>query len=109
MAYALQGDQCFVAWRGRQTAVDDRTLASAATGGPAGAGLVRAPMAGRIVALQAVAGQSVARGATLAVLEAMKMEHPSLAPIAGVVARVCVEPGAQVAAGTLLVEIKAAP
>ena len=109
VAYALQGDQCFVAWRGRQTVVDDRTLASAATGGPAGAGLVRAPMAGRIVALQAVAGQSVARGATLAVLEAMKMEHPSLAPIAGVVARVCVEPGAQVAAGTLLVEIKAAP
>jgi acetyl/propionyl-CoA carboxylase alpha subunit len=66
-------------------------------------------MAGRIVAVPVGAGQSVAQGATLVVLEAMKMEHPAYAPVTAAVKRVCVEVGAQVAAGTLLVELEAIP
>jgi biotin carboxyl carrier protein len=62
-------------------------------------------MAGRILAVQVQAGQAVAKGAPLVVLEAMKMEHPMLAPAAATVQRVCVGAGAQVAAGTVLIEL----
>ena len=54
-------------------------------------------------------GQVVAKGAPLVVLEAMKMEHPSFAPMAATVKNILVAAGAQVAAGTLLVELEAIP
>jgi len=88
----------------RQTVVEDHTLQATAAAGSATASQVRAPMAGRIVAVQVAAGQAVDKGAALVVLEAMKMEHPAFAPVAGTVQRVCVAVGAQVAAGTVLVE-----
>ncbi len=43
------------------------------------------------------AGDSVARGQRLAVLEAMKMEHTLRAPVAGIVKEVVVSEGSQVA------------
>ena len=64
-------------------------------------------MAGRIVALSVTVGQTVRKGETLLVLEAMKMEHPSLAPMDAVVAAIHTEAGAQVGSGALLVELKA--
>ena len=109
LAFVLGRDQVFVGQAGRQTVIEDQTLASAANAGAAGAGTIRAPMAGRIVALNVVAGQQVAKGTVLLVLEAMKMEHPSIAPMDAVVTRIHVEPGTQVSTGTLLVELSAAP
>jgi len=50
-------------------------------------------------------GDAVAAGARLATLEAMKMEHAALAPRAGIVAEVMVDPGAQVEAGAPLVRL----
>ena len=97
----------FVSQGGRQSLVEDHSLDGAANRASPGAGLVRAPMAGRIVDLRVSAGQRVAKGEPLLVLEAMKMEHPSNAPMDAVVSRICVEPGAQVAAGALLVELAA--
>jgi geranyl-CoA carboxylase alpha subunit len=94
---------------GRQTVLDDHTLVAATAHDGATAGLLRAPMAGRIVAVPVGAGQTVASGAPLVVLEAMKMEHPACAPAAAVVTRVCVAIGDQVAAGTVLVELEALP
>jgi acetyl/propionyl-CoA carboxylase alpha subunit len=67
-----------------------------------------APMNGRVVAVHAKAGDAVAQGAPLVVLEAMKMEHTLAAPAALRVAAVHVAKGAQVAPGTLLVEFAAA-
>ena len=64
-------------------------------------------MAGRIAAVFATAGQQVEKGAPLLVLEAMKMEHPSVAPIAAVVKQVFVAHGDQVSAGALLIELAA--
>ena len=109
LAVAANHDLLYVQQHGRQTVLEDRTLAAAAARNTAGAGLVRAPMAGRIAALQVVAGQTVAKGDPLVVLEAMKMEHPAFAPADATVKRVCVEAGAQVTAGTLLVELEAIP
>jgi biotin carboxyl carrier protein len=63
------------------------------------------PMPGKIVSVAAAAGDAVAAGAPLVVLEAMKMEHRIEAPIAGTVERVAVAPGDVVAAGTVLLTI----
>ncbi|MCB2001194.1 MAG: hypothetical protein KDH91_12865, partial [Rhodoferax sp.] len=51
------------------------------------------------------AGDTVHQGQALLVLEAMKMEHPSLAPMDATVTGVHVQAGAQVQAATLMVEL----
>lgn len=48
-------------------------------------GAMIAPMNGRVIALNVKAGDSVQKGELLAVIEAMKMEHPILAPKDGVI------------------------
>jgi geranyl-CoA carboxylase alpha subunit len=105
VAWDLRG--LFVSRHGRQSLIQDHTLHAAGGGVDSTAGLVRAAMSGRIVALHVQVGQVVAKGAQLVVLEAMKMEHPSYAPMAATVTSILVTTGAQVAAGTLLVELEA--
>lgn len=63
---------------------------------------VDAPMPGKVVRLDIREGQTVRRGETLAVLEAMKMETEIPAPRDGVIARVAVQTGSTVETGTLL-------
>ena len=62
------------------------------------------PMPGTIVKLAARTGDPVAAGATLLVVEAMKMEHRIEAPRDGVVGAVHVTSGMIVAAGATLME-----
>jgi 3-methylcrotonyl-CoA carboxylase alpha subunit len=64
-------------------------------------------MPGRVLAVDVIAGQSVAAGERLLVLEAMKMEHRITARASGTVQAVHVATGDQVADGMLLVEISA--
>ncbi len=66
---------------------------------------VRAPLPGRIALVAASAGDTVTRGQTLAVLEAMKMEHALTAPRDGVLAEVAVTAGQQVKAGDLVARL----
>ncbi len=106
--WAWQGDALHVAQRARQSRLTDHSLAGAARAGEQHGGSIRAPMAGRIVALSVVPGQSVRKGDPLLVLEAMKMEHPSLAPMDAVVTTICVAHGAQVSSGALLMQLRAA-
>jgi acetyl-CoA carboxylase carboxyltransferase component len=54
---------------------------------------VSSPLTGEVVALPVARGETVAEDATLCVLEAMKMEHPVPAPVAGIVGEVLVEIG----------------
>jgi len=65
---------------------------------------LRAPMPGRIVRTLVAEGDRVSRGATLLILEAMKMEHVILAPRDGVVSRLPFRAGEQVDAGAILVD-----
>jgi propionyl-CoA carboxylase alpha chain len=65
----------------------------------------RAPMPGRILAVHVGAAQTVQKGETLAILEAMKMEHAVVAPQDGVVREVFVQVGQQVEAGDVLVAL----
>ncbi len=67
-----------------------------------------APMPGKVVKLNAVEGEAVSAGDTLAILEAMKMEHAVRAPTDGVVTKVAVQEGEQVEADQLLVVVDSA-
>ena len=64
------------------------------SGGPTG-GFV-APMPGVVLDVRVAAGDEVAKGQTLLILEAMKMEHHMNAAADGVVAEVLVGAGQQV-------------
>ena len=77
------------------------------TGGPASDGSLRAPMPGKIVATPAKPGDTVTKGQTVVVLEAMKMEHALVAPFDGVVGGIGVSVGDQVAADTVLATVTA--
>ena len=69
-------------------------------------GLTLSPMPGLVRAVFVVAGQAVAQGDRVAVLEAMKMEHVLTAARDGVVAEVLVAAGAQVEAGAALIRLE---
>jgi acetyl-CoA/propionyl-CoA carboxylase biotin carboxyl carrier protein len=65
-------------------------------------------MPGTVIAVDVAAGDSVAAGQRLAVVEAMKMEHAILAPVAGLVKDVLVAVGARVALDALLAVVEPA-
>ena len=67
-------------------------------------GRLVAPMNGRVVAVNAKAGEKIEAGQPLVVLEAMKMEHDLNLPFSAVVKAVHVKAGTQVSPGNLMVE-----
>jgi 3-methylcrotonyl-CoA carboxylase alpha subunit len=69
-----------------------------------GGGLI-APMPGRLVSFAVKAGDKVTAGQTLAVMEAMKMEHTIAAPKDGVVAEILYAPGDHVMDGAELLKL----
>ncbi|TKW65646.1 MAG: acetyl/propionyl/methylcrotonyl-CoA carboxylase subunit alpha [Paracoccus denitrificans] len=75
-------------------------------GEEAGGGLTLSPMPGLVKAVFVKAGQVVAAGDRLAVLEAMKMEHTLTAARDGVVAEVLAAAGDQVEAGAALIRLE---
>lgn len=81
---------------------------SQAGGGPRTAvkGAVAAQIAGRVLSIKVSAGQAVARGDLLLILEAMKMENEIKAPADGVVKEITVAEGGRVAEGDTLVVIE---
>ena len=85
--------------------VPDPLSMAGETGG--GSNRIEAPMPGLVKAVFVSAGEAVAQGARLAVLEAMKMEHVLTAGRDGVVAEVLAAEGAQVEAGAPLILLHA--
>ena len=85
----------------------DRLLHAGAHEAPEGH--LRAPMSGTVITVMAKAGQRVAKGTPLLVLEAMKMEHTIAAPAEGTVVSVHFRAGDRVSEGADLVEFDAAP
>ena len=75
---------------------------------PEGLQAVRAPMAGRLVELSVAVGDTVRAGQTVAVLEAMKMEHTVQTVAAGRVVALRAQAGDQVLEAQPLVVIEAA-
>jgi 3-methylcrotonyl-CoA carboxylase alpha subunit len=70
-------------------------------------GKVTAPLPGKIVQVQAIAGAAVKKGEALLILEAMKMEHTITAPRDAVIAAIPFGPGDQVEEGAELVLFEA--
>ncbi|MEX1656358.1 biotin carboxylase N-terminal domain-containing protein [Streptomyces pseudovenezuelae] len=83
----------------------DPVAASLTRGGHAGADSLTAPMPGTVTVVKVAAGDEVAAGQSLLVVEAMKMEHVISAPHAGTVAELDVTPGTTVAMDQVLAVI----
>lgn len=88
---------------GLATAATPVAAAAAEQAAPAGLLAVRAPLSGRVVELSVASGDLVQPGQTVAVLDAMKMEHSVAATASGRVLAVQLAPGAQAAEGQILV------
>jgi propionyl-CoA carboxylase alpha chain len=73
------------------------------------AGSLLAPMPGTVVRVDVAAGDTVAAGAAIVTIEAMKMEHTVRAPGRGTVTAVAVAVGAQVDSGTVLAVVEEEP
>jgi 3-methylcrotonyl-CoA carboxylase alpha subunit len=67
--------------------------------------LIAAPMPGKVMRLLVAEGDRVARGETLAILEAMKMEHRLAAPHDGRVSALHVVEGEQIQEGKVLLDL----
>ena len=78
-----------------------------ATAHAGGSASLTAPMPGRVIALRVAEGASVLAHQPLVVIEAMKMEHAVVTPLAGTVTRIAVKVGQQVQRGDLLAEVSA--
>jgi len=99
------GGKTYVSYRGRTFQIE-RAGRRRSGAHNESSGEARAPMPGQIVEVSVSEGEHVEAGARLMVLEAMKMQQPVLASVAGIVQRVAVEVGAQVAEGDLLVVVE---
>ena len=77
--------------------------------GATGLGPIRSPMPGTVIALLVVEGDDVVVAQTVAIVEAMKMEHMLVASAAGVVATVHAREGQPVRLDEPVVTIAAAP
>lgn len=74
--------------------------------GGAGAAWLNAPMPGVVIEVAVAAGDTVARGQLVAVLDAMKMHNSIKSPRAGTLAEVCVTAGQAVGHGDALVRFR---
>ena len=67
---------------------------------------VIAPMVGKIIAVSVKVGDKVKEDDQVAVLEAMKMEMPVVAPVSGTVKEVCIAPNQEVEAEAVIAVIE---
>ena len=84
-----------------------RTRTGAGRSRASGANVVRAPMPGTMIEVLVAVGDEVAAGQTLAIMEAMKIEHLLTAPNGGVVSAIHTSAGSSVDEDAILIELGA--
>jgi acetyl-CoA/propionyl-CoA carboxylase biotin carboxyl carrier protein len=112
--HVLVGETVHVDVDGRSVAISpapppdvDRAARAASAHASAGGRVeIVAPMPGRVVTVHRRAGDAVEAVEPVVTLEAMKMEHVVVAPVAGLVAELAVAAGDQVARGQALGSIE---
>lgn len=102
-----QGDAVVVWHKRRQTRVAWPERKTAGAAGTAQDGALRSPMPGKLTKVMIQAGDRVARGDRMAIVEAMKMEHVLHAPADGLVLSVPRAEGEQVELGAIIAELRA--
>ncbi len=106
--FVRDGTNLFFKFAGITSHVRDLSHAAVLKTGDAGSdGKLRASMNGRVVSVLAKAGDTVAAGAPIIVLEAMKMQHVHAAPVSGKLAALNAVEGDQVTTGFVIAEIDA--
>lgn len=105
--YAVASDnQVWVELDGRTYVLDrERPGRGAGAGGSAASGEIASPMTGTVRKVFVEAGQLVAAGAPILVVEAMKMEFNMTAPFAAQVRELLCEPGQSVDLGQVLMRL----
>ena len=103
-----KGETLYLEWNGELQAVTALDPIAEVEASHQHHGGLTAPMNGSIVRVLVAPGQSVDAGATLVVLEAMKMEHSIRAQQAGVVKGLFCAEGEMVNEGTVLLEMEEA-
>ena len=98
----------YLSINGRAAAYCDQIRLAGAQDEMASSGKIIAPMHGLLLEVRVAAGDRVASGQTLAILEAMKMHYEIAADAAGEVTEVLAVAGQQVAADDLLIDIDTA-
>ncbi len=99
MYLAVDGDYFFIE---REKGVDSRTRESTLQKSDS----VSSPMPGLIVKIPVAVGESIKSGATLAIVEAMKMQNELRAPRDGVVKKINFKEGDQIDALQPIVELE---
>jgi len=105
--FCVDGNDIVVDLDAHTVRFQDRTYLPPASAAEGSDGKLRAPMDGRIVAIKVAPGDKVARGQTLVVLEAMKIQHQLKAALDAEVESVAVREGQQVSNRTVLVTMGA--
>lgn len=105
--YQIVGSSLYCHVQGRALHFADATHAPARRADEQGSGEVRATMDGAVVEMSVTEGDRVQAGQTLAVLEAMKMEHPLRADRDGDITGVRVSTGDQVRTRQILMTVTA--
>ncbi len=80
--------------------------AAPAKGGAAGSKAIKSPLPGIVVAINVAVGDTVKKGQTVAILEAMKMENNIQAPADGVVASIDLNVGDSVLEGVSILSLQ---
>jgi geranyl-CoA carboxylase alpha subunit len=105
--FCIDGTDIVVDLDAHTVRFQDRTYLAPTSAAEGSDGKLRAPMDGRIVAINVAAGDKVTRGQTLVVLEAMKIQHQLKAALDAEVESVAVREGQQVSNRTVLVTMGA--
>jgi biotin carboxyl carrier protein len=106
---ARRGVELWLDVAGRRLSANVQRARPASAGGnnAGSAGALLAPMAGKLLRLDARPGDTVKAGQTLAVIEAMKMENELVAPIDGVVVEIATAAPSAIDKGALIARIEA--
>ncbi len=105
---ALVGSWCDGDWQS-YAVVPAVAVTKVDAGALAAGDSITAEMPGLVARLLVTTGETVARGAPVVVLEAMKLMYTLVAPRDGIVVRLPVDVGTTVARGTVLAEFAAGP
>ena len=104
--FQIIGKTIYLKYATAYSQFEDVTHLSVAAKEASGSGQITASMDGSIIEVFVAPGDTVTKGQTLVILEAMKMEHPLKSDLDGVIESVNVEKGDQVKLRQLLVSVQ---